>query len=326
MARRQADGPFTSFPDFCQRLLDEDLNKRVLESLIRAGAFDAMGVRRSQLLDAYEQLIDSLTRNRRKNLEGQFDLFSLGQEKPEPVELVLRDLPEFSQEELMTMEKEVTGLYLSGHPMDAYRDTVGPRERSPSPRCWRTSPRRRGPHPSSRHGQRILLAGVVAAAKTKTTKNNSLMAYVTLEDDTGSLELLVFSRVLEESGSYLQVNLPILTEGRISVRDEKAPQLMCDRVHPLSQVRNRPALPLPSPGSSICALPGATIPCSPGYATSLSSSPASRPPCTRGCSERAGPVPAPPRPAPGAERAAGGGKCGAPMTLRPLHKKGLPSL
>ena len=74
--------------------------------------------------NAYEQLIDSLTRNRRKNLEGQFDLFSLGQEKPEPVELVLRDLPEFSQEELMTMEKEVTGLYLSGHPMDAYREAA----------------------------------------------------------------------------------------------------------------------------------------------------------------------------------------------------------
>ena len=235
LARRQADGPFTSFPDFCQRLLDEDLNKRVLESLIRAGAFDAMGVRRSQLLDAYEQLIDSLTRNRRKNLEGQFDLFSLGQEKPEPVELVLRDLPEFSQEELMTMEKEVTGLYLSGHPMDAYRDTVRAQGAVPIASVLEDFAQEEGPT-QFQDGQRILLAGVVAAAKTKTTKNNSLMAYVTLEDDTGSLELLVFSRVLEESGSYLQVNLPILTEGRISVRDEKAPQLMCDRVTPLSQV------------------------------------------------------------------------------------------
>ena len=194
-----------------------------------------MGVRRSQLLDAYEQLIDSLTRNRRKNLEGQFDLFSLGQEKPEPVELVLRDLPEFPQEELMTMEKEVTGLYLSGHPMDAYRDTVRAQGAVPIASVLEDFAQEEGPT-QFQDGQRILLAGVVAAAKTKTTKNNSLMAYVTLEDDTGSLELLVFSRVLEESGSYLQVNLPILTEGRISVRDEKAPQLMCDRVTPLSQV------------------------------------------------------------------------------------------
>ena len=176
------------------------------------------------------------------------------------------------------MEKEVTGLYLSGHPMDAYRDTVRAQERSPSPRCWRTSPRRRAP-PSSRAASASSLAGVVAAAKTKTTKNNSLMAYVTLEDDTGSLELLVFSRVLEESGSYLQVNLPILTEGRISVRDEKAPQLMCDRV-----------TPQPGPGTGRrCRSPLRKLylrfarsddPCSPGYATSLSSSPASRPPCS----------------------------------------------
>ena len=77
----------------------------------------------------------------------------------------------------------------------------------------------------------------MSAGKTKTTKNNSLMAYVTLEDDTGSMELLAFSRVLEESGNYLQVNLPILVYGRISVRDEKAPQLMCDRVRPLDQVK-----------------------------------------------------------------------------------------
>ena len=133
------------------------------------------------------------------------------------------------------MEKEVTGLYLSGHPMDAYRDTVRAQGAVPIASVLEDFAQEEGPT-QFQDGQRILLAGVVAAAKTKTTKNNSLMAYVTLEDDTGSLELLVFSRVLEESGSYLQVNLPILTEGRISVRDEKAPQLMCDRVTPLSQV------------------------------------------------------------------------------------------
>ena len=286
-----------------------------------------MGVRRSQLLDAYEQLIDSLTRNRRKNLEGQFDLFSLGQEKPEPVELVLRDLPEFSQEELMTMEKEVTGLYLSGHPMDAYRDTVRAQGAVPIASVLEDFAQEEGPT-QFQDGQRILLAGVVAAAKTKTTKNNSLMAYVTLEDDTGSLELLVFSRVLEESGSYLQVNLPILTEGRISVRDEKAPQLMCDRVTPLSQVPEPAGAAAPLSGKLYLLCPERRSPAHPGTQPLC---PLPRPADRRALSGRlqapaGGPVPAPPRPAPGAERAAGGGKCGAPMTLRPLHKKGLPSL
>jgi DNA polymerase-3 subunit alpha len=85
-------------------------------------------------------------------------------------------------------------------------------------------------------GQKILIAGVVTSAKTKTTRNNSLMAYVTLEDDTGSMEMLVFSRVLGESGNYLKEGTPLLAEGKISVRDEKAPQLMCDRIRPLSDL------------------------------------------------------------------------------------------
>ena len=87
-------------------------------------------------------------------------------------------------------------------------------------------------------GQKVTIAGVITSAKTKTTRNNSLMAYVTLEDDTGSMELLVFSRVLGESGSYLKENMPVLAAGRISVRDEKAPQLMCDRVQPLDHLRD----------------------------------------------------------------------------------------
>ncbi len=235
LAQRQSGGPFTSFSDFCQRLMDEDLNKRVLESLIRAGAFDAMGVRRSQLLDAYEQLLDSLARNRRKNLEGQFDLFSQGQEKPEPVELVLRDIPEFTPQERMAMEKEITGLYLSGHPMDAYRELARSQGAVPIGGLVEDFAQMDGPQ-HFQDGQQITVAGVVSASKTKTTKNNSLMAYVTLEDDTGTLELMVFSRVLEESGSYLQVNMPILVRGRLSVRDEKAPQLLCDQVTPLNQL------------------------------------------------------------------------------------------
>ena len=240
---RETDGPFVSFLDFCKRMLEQDMNKRMLESLIRAGAFDAMGLRRSQLLDAYEQLLDSLTRNKRKNLEGQFDLFSQTEDGSEPtVELVLRDLPEFSPQELMTMEKEVTGLYLSGHPMDAYRKLARNHGAIPIASVLEDFAQPDGPT-RFQDGERINLAGVVSAAKTKTTKNNSLMAYVTLEDDTGSMELLAFSRVLEESGNYLQVNLPILVYGRISVRDEKAPQLMCDRVTPLNQVPDQPLHP-----------------------------------------------------------------------------------
>ena len=242
LAQRQAEGPFRSFPDFCQRLQGEDLNKRVVESLIRAGAFDAMGVFRSQLMAAYEPFLDSLARNRRKNLEGQFDLFSLGQDQPEPVELVLPNLPEYPPQERMAMEKDVTGLYLSGHPMDAYRETIQAHGAVPIASVLEDAAQETG-LARFQDGQKVVLAGVVAAAKTKTTRNNTLMAYVTLEDDTGSLELMAFSRTLEESGSYLQVNVPILVEGKLSLRDEKPPQVLCDRVFPLNQVPQAPTTP-----------------------------------------------------------------------------------
>ncbi len=235
LAEREQAGAFSSFPDFCQRLFDADLNKRVLENLIKCGAFDSMGVYRSQLLDVCESVVDQIAQTRRKNLEGQFDLFGGGGDVTESAPAMhLKNLPEYSRSQLMRMEKETTGLYLTGHPMDEYRDLAKRFQAAPIGGVLSDFEQESGPS-AYRDGQRLTLAGVVTASKTKTTRNNTLMAYVTLEDDTGSLEMLVFARVLAECGPYLKENMPILAEGRISVRDEKAPQLMCDRVRPLEQ-------------------------------------------------------------------------------------------
>ena len=238
LAERQRSGPFVSFPDFCQRMFEADRNKRVLESLIKCGAFDSMGAFRSQLLDAYEQVVDSIAQTRRKNLEGQFDLFGGGGDDPQSApELHLKPIPEFSRRELMTMEKETTGLYLTGHPMDEYRDLVKQYRAAPIGSILSDFDQEGGPT-TYKDEQRVMIAGVVATARTKTTRNNTLMAYVTLEDDTASMEMLVFARVLGEAGPYLKEGMPILAEGRISVRDEKSPQLMCDRIRPLDQVKD----------------------------------------------------------------------------------------
>lgn len=247
LSEREHNGTFVSFPDFCQRMLDADLNKRVLESLIRSGAFDSMGYKRSQLLDAYESLVDNMTRRRKKNIEGQYDLFSNGDEKQESLELQLRDLPEFSPHDLMLMEKEVTGLYLSGHPMDAYRASA--RQSGAFSIASILSDFAKEGGPTIYHdNQSAKLAGVISNVKTKTTKNDSLMAYITLEDDSGTMELLAFSRVLEESGVYIKENFPILVSGRISVRDDKAPQLLCERILPLDQIATNEEAPPPSRG------------------------------------------------------------------------------
>ena len=234
LAEREKGGAFTDFPDFCSRMFDQALNSRVLESLIKCGAFDQMGYKRSQLLGAFTFLMDSIAQNRRKNLEGQFDLFGGGGDTPSaPVLRLNPALPEFTRQELMAMEKETTGLYLSGHPMDEYRSIAKAQHAVSIGAITADFSREDGPQ-TFRDEQRVIIAGVVSSSKTKTTKNNTLMAYVTVEDDTASMELLVFARVLNECSAYLKEGMPVLVRGRLSVRDEKSPQILCDSLTPLS--------------------------------------------------------------------------------------------
>ncbi len=234
LEEREQGGAFTSFPEFCSRMYDaSDMNKRVVDSLIRSGSFDSMGYRRSQLLAVYEQVLDSIARDRKQNLEGQFDLFGGQGDQGRIPDMILPDIPEYAPGELMKMEKEVTGLYLSGHPMDEYRAQVKRYHAVPISAVLSSG----GEEGDGRYGDgvRLNVAGVVSAVRTKTTKNNSLMAYVTLEDATGSMELLAFSRTLTDSGPYLKAGMPVVVSGRVSVRDEKEPQLMVDRVMPLGE-------------------------------------------------------------------------------------------
>ncbi|MEG1987724.1 MAG: DNA polymerase III subunit alpha, partial [Oscillibacter sp.] len=234
MVRERENGPFTSLHDFCDRMTGSEMNKRAVENLIRSGAFDSLGAKRSQLIRVYESVMDAAAGSRRQNLEGQIDFFSanVGNERSVK-EVPLADIPEFTPQEMMNMEKETTGLYLSGHPMDAYRDTVR-RLGAPNIASILDDFSQEGGPTRFADGQRITIAGVVTSSKTKTTKNNTLMAYVVVEDDTAAMELLCFSRVLETCGSYLKENQAVVIKGKLSVRDEKAPQIMCDSAYPLS--------------------------------------------------------------------------------------------
>ena len=234
VAERKEGGAFRTFQDFCDRMFERDLNRRALENLIRCGAFDNMGAKRSQLLKVLNPVMDGIAAARKKNLEGQVDLFGGMEQDKHAGEVPLPNLPEFTKAELLNMERETTGLYLSGHPMDAYRSQIQRVQASKMGAITGDFAQETGPE-RFHDNQKVRLAGVVTAAKTKTTRNDSLMAYVTLEDDTGSMELLVFSRTLSECGNYLTEGNAVIAEGKISVRDEKAPQLLCDRIHPLGE-------------------------------------------------------------------------------------------
>ena len=233
MREREENGPFTDFENFCKRMDGTDMNKRAVENLIRAGAFDSTGARRSQLIAVYEKVMDGITAGNRANLDGQIDFFGLGVETQQQSAITLPDLPEFAPQELMAMEKETTGLYLSGHPMDAYRTLARASGAVPIGRITDDFAQEAGPT-DFEDGQKVKLAGVVTSSKTKTTKKNTLMAYVTLEDGTGTMEMLCFTRTLEQYGSYLKEGQVISVSGTLSVRDEKAPQLMCDTARPLT--------------------------------------------------------------------------------------------
>ena len=238
MAEREAGGPFTAFDEFCRRMYGKELNRRPVESLIRAGAFDSMGYKRKALLQVLDKVLDGVNSAGRKNLEGQFDLFSMDDQDEPASTLELPDVEEFTAAEKMAMEKQTTGLYLTGHPMDDYRDTVRKLGAASMGAILEDFTGDDGPS-RFQDGQRVILAGVVAAARTRTTKNNTLMSYVTLEDDTGSMELLAFQRALDQGGGYLQENAAVCCTGRISVRDEKDPQLMLDAVYPLDELTDQ---------------------------------------------------------------------------------------
>ncbi len=238
MQERRANGPFRALDEFCRRLYGRDLNRRAVESLIRAGAFDSLGFRRRALLQVVGQVLDGIAGESRKNIQGQMDLFGLaaGEDAPAPDALRLPDVPEFSRQELMAMERETTGLYLTGHPMDEYRDRA--QKAGAVPIGSILSDFGEGTPQRYRDGQEVTLAGVVASSKTRTTKNNTLMSYITLEDDTGSMELLAFQRALDTGGRYIKDAAALLVQGRISLRDEKEPQLMVDAIRPLSDLES----------------------------------------------------------------------------------------
>lgn len=239
MNERSSGGKFRAFDEFCSRMYGGDLNKRAVESLIKCGGFDSLGYKRSQLLRVCDSLLSSIAAQRRKNLEGQMDLFGgmFGDEDESPVktELRLPDIPEFSKRELMTMEKETTGLYLSGHPMDEYRSKAKSYGITPIGDIISDFAREEGNLKYS-DNQYVTICGVISATKTKTTRNNSLMAYITLDDGTGEIEMLAFQKALDQGGAYIRDNAMIITVGRISLRDEKEPQIVVDKVRPISDL------------------------------------------------------------------------------------------
>lgn len=230
---RTRGGRYRSFQDFCDRLSGNDLNRRALESLIKAGAFDSMGANRRQLLQIHSRVLDAASASRRRNLEGQLDLFGMGNEQIQDAQIELPNVQDFPRAERLAMEKETTGLYLSGHPMDEYHELAVQSQAAQIRALVDDLTEESIQNPVYRDGMSVRLAAVVTSVRLKTTRNGGMMAYVQVEDETGGLELVVFPRTLQQFGALLKEDQAVLLDGRIDAREDEAPKVIADTVRPL---------------------------------------------------------------------------------------------
>ena len=239
---RERTGPFRDIFDFCRRIDTTECNKRVTESLIKAGAFDGTGANRPQMLAVYDTAMDANQSERKKNIDGQvslFDMFGTGNDSPLFETAVnLPPLPDCPTAVKLQMEKEAAGVYMTGHPLDGYREELKHLHMTTADLLAAEGKEEdggTGENGMSLDGTYTELGGILTEVKGKATKKGDYMAFVTLEDLTGQIECLVFPRVYERYQPLLREDAAVVLGGRISVREDEAPKLLADTVTPLDQ-------------------------------------------------------------------------------------------
>ena len=245
IAERIENGFFKSFSDFCERIGGRDLNKRCVESLIKCGAFDSFSVYRSKLMAVYEKLLDGMQQNRKSKVEGQLSLFEIpGEGHSMKAEDSFPELNEFSHKMLLAMEKEMLGLYVSGHPLKEFEEEIIEQTTINSLDMVEGGPEgTETPEGSIAaagkglfDGMLVTVGGIIAEKKTLTTKSNNLMAFVTLEDLYGTMEIIVFPTILSKYTGLLVNENAVFVDGRISIKEEEQPKIICESVR---QIRKK---------------------------------------------------------------------------------------
>ncbi len=223
-ADRAAAGKFTSFHNFCERMFSKELNKRSMESLIKCGALDGFGYNRRQMLSSYESILQNLSTIAKTNIVGQINLFGesiedkLEEQKLPPME----DYPLMNR---LTMEKETTGIYITGHPLSEHKELI---DRVGTARISQLKPDDNEQTRGYYDGKNVTLVALVNRVSVKTTKNNTTMAFVTLEDMSGTIEMIVFANVLEKNSTVFTNGTALVVNARVSVREDEEPKLICE--------------------------------------------------------------------------------------------------
>ena len=235
IAERNARGEFKNLKDFIERLSGKEVNKRTIESFIKSGAFDSLGGTRKQFMVIYVKILDQVNQERKYSMTGQLSLFDMvGDDQKAEFDIPLPPVGEYEKETKLAFEKEVLGIYLSGHPMEEYEEK------------WKKNISRttldfqldeETGRTKVHDGAREIVGGIITSKTIKYTKNNQTMAFITLEDLAGSVEVVIFPKVYEKNQQYLNEESKVFVKGRVSEEDEAASKLICESIVPFEQTK-----------------------------------------------------------------------------------------
>jgi DNA-directed DNA polymerase III (polc) len=229
---RESNGPFTSLTDFITRMNGREANKRSIENFIKAGAFDSLPGTRKQMMQAYAAIVDDTAADRKKQMTGQMSLFDFMNPEEKPTES-FPDCGEFTKEEILNFEKEVLGIYVSGHPLEADYDLL---QKQVTAQSIDFNLDEETGLPNVKDGETYVIGGLLAGITTKTTRNNSIMAFLTIEDLVGTAEVLVFPKDYEKNRARFVPDSKIFLQGRASVEEDKPAKLIFSRMCSFSEV------------------------------------------------------------------------------------------
>ena len=235
---RNKNGEYKDFADFCERIQSEAVNKKCIESLIKAGAFDMFGQTRNTLLESFEGIIDTINDGARKSISGQVTMFDLGEnedEKLKEIKYNFKVVPELPEKELLKFEKEMLGIYISGHPLEKIRAQIESQTNINTLQMARMVDE----NDLSKDGKNVTYAGIVTSIKKKYTKKNTIMAFVTIEDLYGTCEIIVFDSCYQKSSQFLVVDEIVLVEGRLSVREDDGIKIVANDIRKLGNKKER---------------------------------------------------------------------------------------
>ena len=233
VAEREQNGKFRDIKEFVTRLSGREVNKRTIESFIKSGAFDSFGLTRKQMMLIYVDVMDSVAGEKKSAVSGQMSLFDMFEPDEKPSEIVIPNVGEYTKSELLTMEKEVLGIYASGHPLDEFSALIQKNitnltsdfEIDEETKTARVS-----------DNDQVVVGGLIAAKNVKITKTGQNMAFITLEDQVGTVEVVIFPKVFQNYRQYIIEDNKIFVKGKVNVDEEAGGKILCDKIIPFDMI------------------------------------------------------------------------------------------